>query len=341
MERHHDDGGRCMNRTWVELQMPFVDSSVAGLRYLADGADATTSLPVVASRRAADARWQLVAEVLGCSHRIELRDARDGSLVLEEVVACDPALPAPLPARDSHADGHAFTSSCERVAGDVDWDEAVEGALAALEAAGDESLVARFPDPRGMALTAISWRLSAVDGRASWSTIHAYPGERSIVHTSTIVDEGSTTTRTHRSMTAGRTMARIAGIAMTALLLAGCGLSADPKSYVAGHYDKAASKTDFEKGSAVYTSPRSPATVARDIIKHRKPASKRMTPSGWYLRYSKYIIAIRGDKGGGSRIMIDRQARGYARHYGGVGGWWGTSSGRAESFRGGGPGVGK
>jgi hypothetical protein len=133
----------------------------------------------------------------------------------------------------------------------------------------------------------------------------------------------------------------MAGIAMASLLLAGCGLSADPKSYVASHYDKASSKTKFEKGSSVYTSPKSPATVARDIIKHRKPASKRITPTGSYLRYSKYIIAVHAATGGGSRILIDRQARGYARHYGGVGGWWGTSSGRAESFRGGGPGVGK
>ena len=341
MERHDDDGGGRMNRTWVELQMPFVDSSVAGLRYLADGAAATTSLPVVASRRVEDERWVLVAEVLGCSHRMELRNARDGTLVLEEVVACDPGLPAPLPARDTHASGHAFASSYEVVEADAAWDDAVEAALVALEGAGDGSLVARFPDPRGMALTAIAWRLSAADERATWSTIHAYPGERTIVHTSTIVDERVPTTAGRASHGSGRTLARTTGIAMASLLLAGCGLSADPKGYVSSHYSKASSKSEFEKGSSVYTSPKAPAAVARDIIKHRKPASKRMTPSGWYLRYSKYIIAVRGAKGGGSRIMIDRQARGYARHYGGVGGWWGTSSGRAENFRGGGPGAGK
>jgi hypothetical protein len=295
---------------------------------------------VVASRRVLDDRWQLDAEVLGCSHRIELRDSRDGSLALEEVVACDPGLPAPLPGRDSHAAGHAFTSHCELVDADADWNDAVEAALATLEGDGDGSLVARFPDPRGIALTAIAWRLSAVEGRATWSTIHAYPGERSIVHTSTVVDE-RVPASVERPSSTGRTIARMAGIAMASLVLAGCGLSADPKSYVADTYEKAATTSSFEKGSAVYTSPKPPAAVARDIIKHRKPAEKRMTPSGWYLRYSKWIIAVRGASGGGSRIMVDRQSRGYHRHYGGVGGWWGTSSGRAESFRGGGPGAGK
>lgn len=329
-----------MNRTWVELQMPFVDSSVAGLRYLAEGGATTTSLPVVASRRVEDARWQLVAEVLGCSHRIELRDSRDGSLALEEVVACDPGLPAPMPARDSRAAGHAFTSRCERIDADTDWEVAVEAALTALEADGDGSLVARFPDPRGNALTAIGWRLSSVVGRATWSTIHAYPGERTLVHTSTIVDD-RVPARVDRTPSTGRVFARMAGIAMAALVLAGCGLSADPKRYVADKYTKAPTTSEFEKGSTVYTSPKPPATVARDLIKHRKPAEKRMTPGGWYLRYSKWIIAIRGASGGGSRIMVDRQSRGYSRHYGGVGGYWGTSSGRAENFRGGGPGAGK
>ncbi len=340
MEWNDDAGGGRMNRTWVELQMPFVDSSVAGLRYLADGSAASTSLPVVAARRARDEHWQLDAEVLGCSHRIELRDTRDGSLVLEEVVACDPGLPAPMPARDSHAAGHAFESRCEVVDADAVWNDAVEAALAALEGDGDGSLVARFPDPRGMALTAIAWRLSAIDGRATWSTIHAYPGERSIVHTSTIVDD-RVPTSADRASGAGRALTRMASIAIASLVLAGCGLSADPKGYVADKYAPASTKTSFEQGSSVYTSPKPPAAVARDLIKHRKPAEKRLTPSGWYLRYSKWIIAIHGAEGGGSRILVDRQSRGYRRHYGGVGGWWGTSSGRAESFRGGGPGVGK
>lgn len=90
----------------------------------------------------------------------------------------------------------------------------------------------------------------------------------------------------------------------------------------------------------VFLSDKRPTAVADEIIGARKPADKRATPAGVFLRYSSDVISI-VPQGRGSKILVDDDDAGYVRAYPYVGGFWGTYSGPAESFRGGGPGVGK
>lgn len=93
--------------------------------------------------------------------------------------------------------------------------------------------------------------------------------------------------------------------------------------------------------SAVYSSPEAPSKVAGDIAKKWEPADRLSDPSGFFLRYRSDIVAVSPEPGGGSRIFVDDEDRGYARWYPVVGGNWGTYSGGGEGFRGGGPGAGK
>ena len=93
--------------------------------------------------------------------------------------------------------------------------------------------------------------------------------------------------------------------------------------------------------SYVYSSPKPPSKVAKEISDKHKPADRRTTESGIFLRYSKDSVAIVPASNRGSRIYLDDEEGGYRRNYFFVGGFWGTYSGPAESFRGGGPGAGK
>lgn len=127
---------------------------------------------------------------------------------------------------------------------------------------------------------------------------------------------------------------------VAALLFSGC-LDASVRSYVRDHYTKTKPKGDQERGAEVFTSSKKPSTVAKDIADHRKPGDRHSSPSGLLLRYSRDVVAVIPDGRGGSRIVIEDERRGYNHFYPIVGGWWGTYSGRGESFRGGGPGAGK
>lgn len=92
-----------------------------------------------------------------------------------------------------------------------------------------------------------------------------------------------------------------------------------------------------------YASPKPIGRTAADIVDKRKPGDKRITEAGAFLRYRDDVVSVvppaRGQTG--SRIFVDDEAGGYHRNYGYVGGYWGTYSGPAGSFRGGGPGSGK
>jgi len=81
--------------------------------------------------------------------------------------------------------------------------------------------------------------------------------------------------------------------------------------------------------------------TADDIAGAVKPADERSTPAGHFLRYDDDIVTISPQGGGGSRIVVDDEETGYRRGFVYLGGWWGSYSGPAESFRGGGPGGGK
>jgi hypothetical protein len=93
----------------------------------------------------------------------------------------------------------------------------------------------------------------------------------------------------------------------------------------------------------VYASNKLVGATTRDIASKFKPADRRVTEAGTFLRYRDDVVSIvpapRGQRG--SRVLVDDEAGGYHRNYPYVGGFWGTYSGPAGSFRDGGPGAGK
>ena len=93
--------------------------------------------------------------------------------------------------------------------------------------------------------------------------------------------------------------------------------------------------------SLAYTSQEPVTETADEIADAVKPADERSTPAGHFLRYDDDIVTISPESGGGSRIVVDDEETGYRRGFVYLGGWWGSYSGPAESFRGGGPGGGK
>jgi hypothetical protein len=97
------------------------------------------------------------------------------------------------------------------------------------------------------------------------------------------------------------------------------------------------------KPALIYASPKSVSRTASDIADKHKPADRRTTEAGAFLRYSDDVVSVVPPAKGstGSRIFVDDEEGGYHRDYFFVGGFWGTYSGPAGSFRGGGPGTGK
>jgi hypothetical protein len=93
--------------------------------------------------------------------------------------------------------------------------------------------------------------------------------------------------------------------------------------------------------SRAYASTAPVTETAEDIADAVKPADERTTPAGHFLRYDDDIVTVSAEAGGGSRIQVDDEETGYRRGFVYLGGWWGSYSGPAESFRGGGPGGGK
>lgn len=111
--------------------------------------------------------------------------------------------------------------------------------------------------------------------------------------------------------------------------------SGSVRSYVKDSYKRAGS----DRGAEVYTSTKPPAKVAAEIAKAHKPADRRVTPEGVFLRYRKDFVGVTSS-GRGSRIQLADERRGYGLFFPFVGGYWGSYSGPAETFRGGGPGGG-
>lgn len=93
----------------------------------------------------------------------------------------------------------------------------------------------------------------------------------------------------------------------------------------------------------VYASSHPVTATAKEISDANHPADRRTTESGTFLRYSHDIVSVLPDTKarGRSRVLVDDEDTGYRRNYLFLGGFWGTYSGRGESFRGGGPGAGK
>jgi hypothetical protein len=125
----------------------------------------------------------------------------------------------------------------------------------------------------------------------------------------------------------------VLGVGAMALLFRG-----SVRNWIDDRYTRVSSEAGGR--SVVYTSPKAASTVTGEITGRWKPGDRLANPSGNFLRYDDTVVAVT-PSGGGSRITVDDEDRGYARWYPFVGGWWGTYSGPGETFRGGGPGAGK
>ena len=97
------------------------------------------------------------------------------------------------------------------------------------------------------------------------------------------------------------------------------------------------------KDTLIYASPKPISQTARDISEKHKPADRRTTEAGSFLRYSDDVVSVVPPTAGqrGSRILVDDEQGGYHRNYFFVGGCGGTYSGPGSSVRGGGPASGK
>ncbi|MEJ7797356.1 MAG: DUF4247 domain-containing protein [Solirubrobacteraceae bacterium] len=97
------------------------------------------------------------------------------------------------------------------------------------------------------------------------------------------------------------------------------------------------------KPTQIYASSNPVSRTAADIADEHKPADRRATEAGAFLRYREDVVSVVPPPKGsqGSRILVDDEEGGYHRNYAYVGGFWGTFSGPAGAFRGGGPGTGK
>ena len=143
--------------------------------------------------------------------------------------------------------------------------------------------------------------------------------------------------------------------------------SSSVESWLADHCTKGRMERDAQGHRAqAWSCKGTPSKVASQLSKAHKPAERRSTPEGHFLRYRDRMIGVlsantasasaggaAGASGGTVRAAIgsggdartkildarERDGYGYFNPY--VGGWWGSYGGRGESFRGGGPAAGK
>lgn len=113
--------------------------------------------------------------------------------------------------------------------------------------------------------------------------------------------------------------------------------STSAASYIKSHYRHVGA----DQGAQIYLSPKSITQTVQDISNADSPGDRRTTESGVFLRYPNSMVAVLVNRGGGSKVEIADQRTGYTHFYGYIGGFWGSYTGPAGAFRGGGPGTGK
>jgi hypothetical protein len=123
-------------------------------------------------------------------------------------------------------------------------------------------------------------------------------------------------------------VAVLAVVVLVVVLIAG---RTSPRGWIPDNYQRVAADT--------YRSQQPPRATADRIFAKFDTDDRLDQPNGSFLRYHDVFVAILPE-GSGSRITLDDRDRGYNRYRSYVGHVW-TSSGRVESFRGGGPGDGK
>ena len=133
----------------------------------------------------------------------------------------------------------------------------------------------------------------------------------------------------------------LVGLGVLCLILAFTGTKS-VREYVAESFRPAGERTveGSRRASLLYDSDKPPVATATQIADAVKPADRRTSPSGVFLRYEDDFVSV-VPRQGGSQVIVEDEDTGYRNSYFFLGGWWGTYSGRGESFRGGGPGGGK
>ena len=141
---------------------------------------------------------------------------------------------------------------------------------------------------------------------------------------------------------------RLLAISLVALGLLGiAGLFARSESvegWLGSECRRAGSERDPNGNRADrYACDRPASVVAAALADAHKPADRRSTPEGHFLRYADDMVGIVPDPDDTSRstAYLSDERRGYGFFFPFVGGFWGSYTGPGERFRGGGPAAGK
>jgi hypothetical protein len=129
----------------------------------------------------------------------------------------------------------------------------------------------------------------------------------------------------------------VAALGVGGIIAAVASSSGSATDYIQKHYKK----DGTDQGTQVYLSPYSATQTAQQIAEADTPGDRRTTESGVFLRYPNTMIGVLVNPSGGSKVEVANQEAGYTHFYPFIGGFWGTYTGAAGSFRGGGPGTGK
>jgi hypothetical protein len=138
----------------------------------------------------------------------------------------------------------------------------------------------------------------------------------------------------------GVVIAVVGGLVLGGTFLFGGGSVRD---YLDDHcrYERMERDRDGRRARA-YSCKEKPAVLASKLAGDHKPADRRSSPAGHFLRYDDKMVGILGPQpAGGSRVLLADERDGYGYFNGYVGGFWGSYGGPGETFRGGGPGGGK
>ncbi|MEV8513634.1 DUF4247 domain-containing protein [Dactylosporangium sp. NPDC051484] len=91
-----------------------------------------------------------------------------------------------------------------------------------------------------------------------------------------------------------------------------------PRSYVANHYQRAASR-DIGTEARAYLSTKPPSFVADEISQAWSPAGRHVDGSGVYLRYSNDSVVLKPNDTG-TLILVEALRTAYPRYSGTLGG---------------------
>ncbi|MFC4335067.1 DUF4247 domain-containing protein [Salininema proteolyticum] len=136
-------------------------------------------------------------------------------------------------------------------------------------------------------------------------------------------------------------IAVIAALCISVVFVACNNKDDDPTDYISANYTRDASKDSSNGDARVYTSSRSPKTVADDIDDNTDERSEKKRDGIYFLQYDRHIVSVESE-GSGSKILVFPYRKGstyYGSYFGFFG--WSSSPPGGSRYRGGGSGFGK